>query len=173
MQRRRSKLEGDDSALLRLKARSGDAHSDVIGQVFESLLNLEGEPGLTFVSGFLESPDMEICEEAALAIAASRLPSARRLERRVVAWQRRQGLYCEWSRVGPSGNSRLPSLADSRRRATGCCDQSFGLHRDSRDIADGERSHPAARRWPCLAIISPRYFTAQKPIPRGGSPAGD
>jgi HEAT repeat protein len=70
-------LEGDECALLlRLKARFGDPHSPVIGQVFESLLNLEGSHGLEFVAGFLESANIEICEEAALAIGSSRLPQA-------------------------------------------------------------------------------------------------
>jgi len=66
-------MAGDDAALLlRLKARVGDPKSRVTGQVLESIINVEGEQGVAFVCGFLESERDEICEEAALALGASR-----------------------------------------------------------------------------------------------------
>jgi HEAT repeat protein len=66
-------MEGDDAALLlRLKARTGDSKPRVIGQVLESLISLEQESGIRFVSEFLDSPQDEIREEAALALGASR-----------------------------------------------------------------------------------------------------
>ena len=69
-----AQMEGDDGALLlRLKARVGDPNFRVTGQVLESIINVEGEQGIAFVRGFLESEHDEVCEEAALALGASRL----------------------------------------------------------------------------------------------------
>jgi HEAT repeat protein len=45
-----------------------------VGQVFDSLLRVEGEHGLSFVAGFLESRGVR--EEAALALGSSRLAGA-------------------------------------------------------------------------------------------------
>ncbi|HLK65367.1 MAG TPA: HEAT repeat domain-containing protein [Bryobacteraceae bacterium] len=69
-------MEGDDSALLlRLKARLGDPEAAVVGQVFDSLLQLEGENGIPFVSAYLHA-DPDARHEAALALGSSRLPAA-------------------------------------------------------------------------------------------------
>jgi HEAT repeat protein len=70
-------LNGSEAALLlRLKARLGDSDSNVTGQIFESLLNLQGEMAVPFVAGFLSASDSAVREEAALALGAARLPSA-------------------------------------------------------------------------------------------------
>ncbi len=67
-------MEGEESALLlRLKARLGDEESPVIGQVFDSLLNLERRRAVPFVAGFLASGSSETRQEAALALGISRL----------------------------------------------------------------------------------------------------
>src|SRR5689334_19745412 len=70
-------LEGRESALLlRIKARMGDVDFTVTGQVFESLLKVEGEAAVPFIVEFLRTPITEVREEAALALGASRLPAA-------------------------------------------------------------------------------------------------
>ena len=70
-------LEGREAALLlRLKARVGDQDSTVTGQVFESLLHVEGDAAVPFVVDFLRSPNSEERSEAALALGASRLGNA-------------------------------------------------------------------------------------------------
>ena len=70
-------LEGREAALLlRIKARMGDEDSTVTGQVFESLLRVENDAAVPFVVDFLRSPKPEVSSEAALALGASRLPSA-------------------------------------------------------------------------------------------------
>jgi HEAT repeat protein len=70
-------MNGDEGALvLRLKAHSGDERPAVIGQVFDSLLDLEGERSVRFIARFLDSADPEIRDEAALSLGASRLPVA-------------------------------------------------------------------------------------------------
>jgi HEAT repeat protein len=75
-------MEGDESALLlRLKARAGDPEPPVIGQAFDSLLKLERERALPFVTEYLRGPALETAEEAALALGISRLPEALRILR--------------------------------------------------------------------------------------------
>jgi HEAT repeat protein len=61
--------------LLRLKARVPDK-PEVTGQVFESLLRLDGNSSVTFVAGFLDAANEQVAEEAALALGLSRLPEA-------------------------------------------------------------------------------------------------
>ncbi len=70
-------LEGREAALLlRIKARMGDVDATVTGQVFESLLRVEGEAAVSFVAEFLRATPAEVREEAALALGASRLTGA-------------------------------------------------------------------------------------------------
>jgi hypothetical protein len=70
-------LEGREAALLlRIKSRMGDEDATVTGQVFESLLRVEGDAAVPFVVEFLRSPNSEVSSEAALALGASRLASA-------------------------------------------------------------------------------------------------
>jgi hypothetical protein len=69
-------MAGDEGALvLRLKARTGDESPQVIGQVFDSVLAIEGAGALRFVAGFLPRED-EAAEEAALALGSSHLEAA-------------------------------------------------------------------------------------------------
>jgi hypothetical protein len=69
-------MAGDEGALvLRLKARLGDQSPEVMGQVFDSLLAIEGARALPFIAGFLKHAD-ERAEEAALALGSSRLEGA-------------------------------------------------------------------------------------------------
>ena len=70
-------LGGREAALLlRIKARQGDLDPTVMGQVFETLLQVEGEAAVPFVEEFLRANNTETREEAALALGASRLPGA-------------------------------------------------------------------------------------------------
>jgi HEAT repeat protein len=70
-------LEGREAALLlRIKARMGDVDATVTGQIFESLLRVEGESAVAFIVEFFRAPDPEVRDEAVLALGASRLPGA-------------------------------------------------------------------------------------------------
>jgi HEAT repeat protein len=70
-------MNGEEGKLLlRLKARIGDRRPIVIGQVFDSLLNLAAREGLAFVAEYLKSSEVEIRDEAALALGASRMADA-------------------------------------------------------------------------------------------------
>ena len=81
--------------LLRLKARAGDKEVRVTGQVLESVLQLEGASGVSFVAGFLRDPNEEVSEEAALALGVSRLPEAVEV------------LKETWSKQAPRGETAL------------------------------------------------------------------
>ncbi len=62
--------------VLRLKALQGDDEPLVTGECLESLLEMEGERVVGFVATFLNRREAELVEMAALALGASRLPSA-------------------------------------------------------------------------------------------------
>jgi len=62
--------------LLRLKARAGDAESEVTGECLTGLLRLEPAAGVPFVAEFLEARDVAIQEVAVMALAESRRPEA-------------------------------------------------------------------------------------------------
>jgi HEAT repeat protein len=81
---------GDEaSLLLRLKARISDPEAQVLGQVFESLLGLEGDRAIPFLAEFLDAREEAVAEEAALALGASR--STQALEALRKAWERHRG----------------------------------------------------------------------------------
>jgi len=103
-------VEGHESSLLlRFKARVGDDKSRVIGQVLESLLNLEGASAVPFIAEFLQSRDGEICEEAALVLAASRHQQA--LSALKEAWARGRGSPRADFFLRAIALSRLPEAA--------------------------------------------------------------
>ncbi len=64
----------DEPLLLRLKGRLGDPAPEVMGQVFDSLLAMEGEEAVKFVAEFLRNGEHR--EEAAMALGSSRLAGA-------------------------------------------------------------------------------------------------
>jgi len=68
-------MEGESALLLRLKARLGDKEPVVLGQVFDSLLRLEGAQAIPLVAEFLKA-DADTRGEAALALGTSRLSGA-------------------------------------------------------------------------------------------------
>lgn len=62
--------------LLRLKAKIGDKDPQVLSECFIALLKLAPDSSLSLVAEFLEHPDAQICEMAALAIGESRIIEA-------------------------------------------------------------------------------------------------
>jgi len=72
-----AQMQGDEAILLlRLKARHGDSESEVVGQAFDYLLQLEGDRAIPFVADFLDPKLGPPAEEAALALGSSRLEGA-------------------------------------------------------------------------------------------------
>ncbi len=148
-------LEGDDSALLlRLKARMGDEQARVVGQTLESLLSIEGETALPFISEFLESPEAELFEEAALVLSASRLPQALSILK--TAW--------EHGRNRPRGDAVLRLIGASRRpegidfllsliregsdRDASVAAKALAIHRDSPELQERVRLSLESRNKP-------------------------
>jgi HEAT repeats len=62
--------------LLRLKVKVGDKDPQVLSECFMGLLKLAPAQSLALVAEFLDRPEAQICEMAALALGESRLPEA-------------------------------------------------------------------------------------------------
>jgi len=72
-----AQMDGDEAILLlRLKARVGDTESELLGQIFDCLFQLERDGAVPFVAGFLKPALGSAAEEAALALGASRIAAA-------------------------------------------------------------------------------------------------
>ncbi|MEC4814927.1 MAG: hypothetical protein SAK29_16850 [Scytonema sp. PMC 1069.18] len=62
--------------LLRLKVRMGDKAPQVLSECFTALLQLAPTQSLPLVASFLDNPEEQVCELAALALGESRLYEA-------------------------------------------------------------------------------------------------
>jgi HEAT repeat protein len=143
-------MNGEESALLlRLKAHSGDTRSSVVGQVFDSLLALEREGAVEFVSGFLKSPVPETRDEAALSLGASRLPVA--VQRLMDAWKESRSRDFSTVLLRALSSSRdetalrflLGLVRDGLSRDVAAALEALELHADSKEIH--ERTEQAKR----------------------------
>ena len=98
-------MNGEESCLaLRVKAHAGDRRPIVLGQIFDSILQLEGERAVTFIAKFMKSSNDETRDEAALALGGSRLPSAVKVL--IEAWDQ--------SRNAEFGSILLRAISSSR-----------------------------------------------------------
>ena len=148
-----AQMGGDEAALLlRLKARSGESEPRVIGQVFDSLLAVEGSGAVPFVAAFLESAGEGIAAEAALSLGASRLETA------IEALQR------AWS------GTRDPELRDALARALSASRQPQALA-FLLDLVRNGRAAEAAVAREALAIHreSPEIWRQVEAAAREGS----
>jgi hypothetical protein len=103
-----AQLEG--AALLRLKLLTGDEKPEVVGACCTALLRLDREEGVGFVSRFLESPDPDVCIQAALTLAESRRPGVFELLRS--AWDQQQDGYARESMLVCMGLLRSAEAVD-------------------------------------------------------------
>lgn len=125
--------------LLRLKARFADK-PEVTGQVFESLLRLEGKSSVPFVAGFLDGMNEEVAEEAALALGASRLPQA--LEMLQETWKKSKNeaiapvllRAISVSRSDDAFEFLLAIVREGRPSEREDALRALEIHRDSEDI---------------------------------------
>lgn len=147
-----AQMQGDEAILLlRLKARQGDTESEVVGQAFDYLFQLESDQALPFVADFLQPKLGPIAEEAALALGSSRLAGAASLLEQSYARQRdpdyRQVLLRAISTTRhPHALEFLLHMVRNGREAEALSAlEALALHRDSADIrrqverAAGER----------------------------------
>lgn len=116
-----NQLAGDESVLLlRLKTRLGDRRPLIIGHVFDALLDLEEDRAVPFVTEYLKSGNLELRDEAALALGASRVVAAFNV------------LVDTWKKVRDRefGSVLLRAIAASRHT------ESLKVHKDSKDIQE-------------------------------------
>jgi HEAT repeat protein len=134
-------LNGEEGVLLlRLKAHAGDKRSAVIGQVFDSLLQLERERGVDFVARFLQSTDPETRDEAALALGGSRLGAA--VTRLIETWKTSHDPAFSATLLRALSSSReesalqflLDLIANGVSRDATLALAALGLHRESPEI---------------------------------------
>jgi hypothetical protein len=136
-----AQMEGDEAILLlRLKARLGDPESEVTGQVFDYLFQLEHDGALPFVAGFLQPKLGPVAEEAALAMGSSRLPGAASLLQE--AWTRQRDpdfrsvllRALSATRQPPALDFLLHLVGNAREADALSAMEALALHRDSPDI---------------------------------------
>ncbi len=84
--------------LLRLKALTGDAEPEVLGQCFSGLLAAAPEQSLAFVAKYVDDEDESTAGAAIWALGESRLSSA--VEILKEKWERTRGSRCSQSAAG-------------------------------------------------------------------------
>ena len=134
-------LNGEESILLlRSKAHAGDRRPHVMGQVFDSLLQLERERGVDFVARFLADSNEEIRDEAALSLGASRLPAA--VQSLIETWQASRSTAFRSVLLRALSSSRedsalaflLKLVREATSRDVEAALQALELHKDSPEI---------------------------------------
>jgi HEAT repeat protein len=132
----RALAQMDGALVLRLKAHTGDREANVIGQVFDSLLQIEGAEALSFVAQFLRAPSDGVREEAALAMGASRLVGAVPLLRE--AWEslKEEVLLraISASRHDEAIEFLLDMVRNGRARDRAAALEALSIHKDSPEI---------------------------------------
>ena len=136
-----AQMQGDEAVLLlRLKARQGDTESEVVGQAFDYLFQLEGDQALPFVADFLQPKLGPIAEEAALALGSARRPGAAALLQESFVRQRdpdfREVLLRAISSTRePRALDFLLNMVRNNREAEAAAAlEALALHRDSAEI---------------------------------------
>lgn len=153
-------LDGEEAALmLRLKARLGDEDPSVVGQAFDSLIEVEREGALPFVAEFLREGEEELQAEAALSIGSSRLAGGvdllleelPRIRRQLVRNVVLRGLSA--SRQARAIEFLIGLLTQDSADAMGAID-ALAMHRDSaalrgpiEDAAKQASAEVQARFW--------------------------
>lgn len=159
-------IGGREAALLlRIKARMGDDDATVTGQVFESLLNVEGESAVPFIAEFLQSMKPELSSEAALALGASRLSGAVAALKHALSGKHTlldvELLYraLSISRNADAVEFLLDIVRRGRPHEASAALESLGLYRDSQDISMKVSAVVAARSEPELQQVFKKLFT--------------
>jgi len=128
----RALAQMDGGLVLRLKAHLGDEEPNVIGQVFDSLLQIERDEGVNFVAQFLKSANDAVREEAALALGASRSPAAVALLREVWDQTKEEVLLraISASRQEEAIEFLLDLVRDGRMKDASAAMEALALHKD-------------------------------------------
>jgi HEAT repeat protein len=136
-----AEMGGDEAPLLlRLKARMGDKELPVLGQVFDSLLQLEGVGAIGFLAELLDRASEDVRTEAALALGSSRLPEA--VEALEQAWETARDPDLRYAVARAIGASRLERglvfllavVKRGRAAEARMALEALSLHRESPEI---------------------------------------
>ena len=151
-----AQMQGDEAILLlRLKAHQGGEEPEVVGQVFDYLLQLEHDDALPFVATFLQPKLGTVAEEAALALGSSRLPGAVPLLQSSYAGQRDPDFRhvvlraLSSTRQPPALEFLLHMVHNARESEAKQALDALALHRDSDDIRR-QVAHAVAGREPAV-----------------------
>jgi HEAT repeat protein len=135
-------MNGEESCLvLRNKAYCGDESSEVLGQVFDSLLRLESGRAVEFVGQFMSAENLEVRDEAALALGGSRLPAAVKVLIEVWDRARRSEFGAVILRALSSSREEtaleflLKLVREGTSRESAAALEALELHKDSPEIA--------------------------------------
>lgn len=107
--------------VLRLKVFHGDKSTEVIGECFAELCQMRPERSIPFVAGYLDSPDREIAEAAALALGETRHAEAfdalrAKWERDITGFRRTLLVAIATLRQEAAFEFLLKLVADGKRR---------------------------------------------------------
>lgn len=130
-------LGGEASELLlRLKALTGDDSPDVVGLCLSGLMELSPERSMPFIEGFLDSDDLLVAEEAAMALGESRREDAfALLQRRWETWidPERRGILAlplALLRIEPAFQFLLEAIEHGNPRTAMAVVEALAIHRD-------------------------------------------
>jgi len=156
-------MAGDEGALvLRLKGLLGDESAEVIGQVFDSLLAIEGARALLFLAGFLKRED-ERAEEAALALGSSRLEGAFDLLRRAWGAARHRPFRAvllraiSLSRLNTALNWLLGLVREGRLADATAAVEALALHAGSEEIRAQAKAAAEGREPELMTEFEKRF----------------
>ena len=132
----RALAQMDGGLVLRYKAYAGDKEPNVVGQVFDSLLQIERDEALPFVAQFLKAKNEDVREEAALSMGASRMAGAVPLLRDAWEATREEVLLraISASRQEEAIEFLLKVVRDGRPRERAFALEALAIHKDSPEI---------------------------------------
>jgi HEAT repeat protein len=143
--------------LLRLKALTGDADPEVVGQCFSALVDLDPRESVSFVERFLRSKDGDIAIEAVTALAGSRelqgFDAVRRLWETAVSADLRRAIVfsCAASPLLPASEFLLSLVAAEDRNVAVSALSALGDSRFRNDVR--ERARLAAQGCGDAAVL--------------------
>lgn len=146
--------------LLRLKALQGDEDVGVMGDCFSTLMRLDAGRSISFVAGFLEDENMQVAEEAALALGESHRPDcleillAARKNRPDEPWRRMMLLPIALTRLDTAFEELRRVIDEEHERMALAAVEAAGLFRDDPELVTalgkavtGRKSRPLSEAF--------------------------
>ncbi|HVS39500.1 MAG TPA: HEAT repeat domain-containing protein [Gemmataceae bacterium] len=149
--------------LLRLKARLGDAESEVVSECLSGIVELNPEQSVRFVAEFIATPPAEVQEAALLALASSRRPEAFEVLKSFAEKQRGElqevaHLALALLRLPAATDYLLTLLADESQTAASTALAALAVHRHDPGVRQRVATVVAGRRDAALQSLFERRF---------------